>query len=159
VTKQIAYRLIVIMACVTTGTCYGQRADTTIHKRHYSACTYYPGAYDRIQFENNEPKILFSLGNYEDTLKTGHWLYFFPTGLLLAEGNYEKGVKTGKWKYYLGNGNCNIVTFYAKYPSGERICFGPGNSPQIHDTRAAKTYTVNLINGSQSSCWPTVILD
>jgi hypothetical protein len=148
-----------ILVCVVTGTCYAQRADTTIHKRHYSACAYYPGAYERIQFESDEPKILFSLGNYDDTLKTGYWLYFFPTGILLAEGNYEKGVKTGKWKYYSGNGNCNIVTFYAKYPSSERIYFGPGNSPQIHDTRVTKTYTTTFMNGLRPPGPPTVILD
>lgn len=153
------YKAIMTLLVVSTGVCRGQQIDTTIHKRHYSASSYYPGTYDRIQFDNNEPKILFSLGNYEDTLKIGHWLYFYPSGTLLAEGNYEKGVKNGKWNYYAGNGNYKVVTFSTKYPSAERICFGPGNSPQIHDKRVTKTYTVNLINGSQSSCWPTIILD
>jgi hypothetical protein len=152
------YRIIALL-CLVASTCSAQRADTIIHKRHYSACSYYPATYDRIQFDSEEAKILFSLGNYEDTLKTGHWLYFFPTGLLLAEGNYEKGVKAGKWKYYSGNGNCNIVTFYAKYPSSERICFGPGNSPQIHDTRATKIYTTTFINGIRPPGPPTVMLD
>lgn len=151
--------LLVFFVCVLANLCYGQKADTVIHKQHYSFCSYYPGIYDRIGLETDGPKTLFCLGNYQDTLKTGHWLYFFPSGKLLAQGNYEKGIKTGKWKYYSASGSGSVVKFYEKYPSIEKISFGPGNAPLIYDLRIDETYSIDLINGMQRASQPVKMLD
>jgi hypothetical protein len=150
---------ILILLCVAANLCYSQRADTTIHKQHYSFCSFYPGMYDRIGLETDEPKTLFCLGNYEDNLKTGHWLYFFPSGQLLAQGNYENGIKTGKWKYCSASGSCSVVEFYAKYPSIEKISFGPGNAPLIYDLRIDEKYSKDLINGMHRASQPVRMLD
>jgi hypothetical protein len=155
--------IIGLLAC-NIDLCYSQRADTTIHKRHYSFCSYYPGIYDHIGLETQEPKILFCLGNYQETLKTGHWLYFFPGGQLLAQGNYEKGIKTGKWKYYLVNENQrSVIKFNMRCPSGESISFGPGMAPKIQDTFRylwrGKTCERLLINGMPPPSPITRILD
>ena len=120
--------------------CYGQHADTTIHKRHYSVCCYYPGMYERIGLETDEPKILFSLGNYQDTVKAGHWLDFFASGQLLAEGDSDKGIKQGNWKYYSGNGDYSVVKFSAKIPTIERIHFTASSYAEIYDYLPADTH-------------------
>lgn len=147
-----------LFLCLTRALTYSQE-DTIIQKRHYTAFGYYPGAYERLELETDEPKTLFFLGNYESNLKTGHWLYFFPTGLLLAEGEYDKGVKTGKWTYYSIKQKRSVVMFSAKYPAVEKICFGPGNSPLIYDVRIAEKYPKHLVNGLRIPQEPTIQLD
>lgn len=140
---------------VVAQVCCAQKADTTVHKRHYSFCSYYPGIYDRIGLETDEPKILFCLGNYQDTLKTGHWLYFFSSGKLMAQGDYEKGIKTGKWNYYSGNGDYSVVIFSSKTPTTEQIRFETSRYAAIYDYFHTKGQQNYLLNGK----FPSVCCD
>src|SRR6185312_6163636 len=66
--------------------------DTVVNGHRYTYVEYYP---------NGKVKML---GNKNDTLKTGKWVYYKNDGTVLAKGNYKEGYKYGKWVYtdYMG---------------------------------------------------------
>lgn len=67
---------------------FGQhRQDTVVNKDHYNFIDYYPNGHLKI------------LGNYQDTIKHGQWVYFKLDGQKLAVGQYKIGHKI-KVVYY-----------------------------------------------------------
>lgn len=150
----------IILLCVTAGICYAQPKDTLIHKRHYTARAYYSDFTDDVKLGAIGPESLFYLGNYENGLKTGHWRYYYPTGLVLAEGHYEKGAKAGKWKYYDTSGAIHhMVGFSPKDTSTEKIIVNPTGFPELHDYIHTKNVQYHLVNGRRPPGQPTLILD
>lgn len=150
----------IILLCLITSICYAQSADTVIHKRHYTARAYYSDFTDDLKLETAGPESLFYLGNYENGLKTGHWRYYYPTGLVLAEGHYEQGAKAGKWKYFDTNGEIHhIVGFSAKDTSTEKATVNAVGFPELHDYIHTKNAQYHLVNGRRPPGPPTVILD
>ena len=79
------YTLIIILSLF----CFVTKAqtDTIINKIIYNHVEYY------------QPTKIKSIGNIKDSLKTGKWTYFKPSGKILAKGEYMNGEKIGKWKY------------------------------------------------------------
>ncbi len=58
-----------------------QTKDIIYYKRHYNYCKYYHSESARMrQVELDNENKLFCLGNYVDSLKNGHWIYFYSSG-------------------------------------------------------------------------------
>lgn len=62
--------------------------DTIVNGKFYSFISYYDNG-----------KIM-ALGSYNDTLKSGDWIYFTRNGAKIAFGIYQDDSKFGTWTYY-----------------------------------------------------------
>jgi antitoxin component YwqK of YwqJK toxin-antitoxin module len=128
-----------------------QQVDTVYHKKHFNFIRYYPSGSARVLDypEGNDRKVL-CFGNYTDSLMNGEWIYFYPTGMVLARGNYKNGLKRGKWRYYSSSVE-EIVIYKKGAIATDMIIFDNEGYPQVIDKiYHAKTnsYT-ELINGRQ----------
>lgn len=150
----------IILLCLVADIGYAQSTDIVIHKRHYTARAYYSDFTDDLKLGTAGPETILYLGNYENGLKTGHWRYYYPTGLVLAEGYYEKGVKAGKWKYYDTNGAIHhIIRFSTKEISTEKVVVNAMGFPELYDYIHTNNTEYHLVNGRRPPSPHTVILD
>ncbi|MES2514458.1 MAG: hypothetical protein V4580_09945 [Bacteroidota bacterium] len=138
-----------------------QQVDTVYHKKHFNFVRYYPSGSARILDypEGSESKVL-CFGNYTDSLMNGEWIYFYPTGTVLAHGKYKEGFKRGKWKYY-SSAVEEIVIYKKGVIVTDMIAFDTEGYPQVIDKiyhSKTKTYT-ELFNGKQKPMSRVYFLD
>ena len=86
--KQFYLLFTVLIAFISNVDGQTHNFDTIIEGKFYSFVDYY-----------NNGRIK-TLGNYNDTIKTGDWIYFTRKGDKLAFGLYQDNHKIGNWTYY-----------------------------------------------------------
>src|SRR5262245_25355742 len=91
--------------------CCQIKTDTIVNHKKYTFKGYYPSRNQRENQLSDEKPILLYIGNYENGLKTGNWIYFNQKGETFAQGSYSKGKKIKKWKYYSSSGSCRILDY------------------------------------------------
>ncbi len=82
------------------------KRGTTIRKLHYKN-----GRLDKsveLFFYSGEKKLI---GNFEEGLKVGEWLYFNEKGKVIKKGKFEKGKPVGVWKVYDAKGKKELVVY------------------------------------------------
>lgn len=91
-----------------------------------------------------DTRFIHSLGNYKDaqnTIRTGHWIYYYPNTVVSAKGNYDSnGKKTGDWKYYYDNG---VLKEVESYNAGKSE-----GTYKLYYPNGAIKYSCTMANGS-----------
>jgi len=49
--------------------------------------------------------IVSIMGNVEDNMNIGEWIYFYPNGQLESKGKFNNDLPEGRWNWYYPNGN------------------------------------------------------
>lgn len=68
------------------------------------------GDVKRYTVEYDENGGIYSIGNTENEMKEGYWVYFWSHGGFRSEGLFENDKKSGLWKYYAWEGNLDFST-------------------------------------------------
>ena len=87
-------------------------------------------------------KSYYSLGNYENSLKHGRWIYFYPDGQVYAKGHYKKGKKKGRWTY-----GGYTVRYPGSWKVTDKVSLDDKGMICIRDTIKQGTKTYYSING------------
>lgn len=109
-----------------------KQKDTVIngYKIRYNFFDVYANPTD---LDNAHP--LLSIGTIKnDSVKTGTWYFFYPSGKLLAKGKYIDGYKKGTWTYYPRKKDRVKVKWSKKHQLKSEIVFDNNNDPVIRET-------------------------
>lgn len=128
------YIILLFTICLSFDKVVSQTQDKIYNKRHYNYCKYYYSESARMQQNEleNENK-LFCLGNYADSTKDGHWIYFYSSGKPFASGYYKNGYKIGNWKIYSAE-TTKTIKYTKKQKVKDCAYVDKYGKPEITDT-------------------------
>jgi hypothetical protein len=152
-----------IVLLFTIGLSFGkiaaQSKDKTYNKRHYNYYKYYYSESARMkQVELDNENKLFCLGNYVDSVKNGHWIYFYSSGKPFASGYYKNGYKIGNWKIYSAE-YVRTIKYTKKQMVKDCAYVDKNGKPEITDTIHFHNGMVIKKIGQQNAHMPTRWLD
>jgi antitoxin component YwqK of YwqJK toxin-antitoxin module len=131
--KQNTFILIIVF-CASFVNLFSQSLIISYDHKEYNFKKYYYSESARMGAKEleDENKIL-CYGNYNDTLKSGNWIYFYPSGKPFGIGKYKNGFKIGKWKYFYAN-SIETRTYLKKHQVKDNIFIDQYGKPEMTDT-------------------------
>ena len=112
------------------------------HKIGYNSYELYSNPTD---LDNKHP--LLCIGHVKnDSVRTGTWYFFYPSGKLLAKGKYVDGYKKGIWTYYPRKNESCKVKWTKAHQLKTEIIFDHNNDPVIKDVTGRG---LELFNGRE----------
>lgn len=111
---------IILFLLICSAFCCFAEKDTIVNRKHYDHVEYYPDGKLKV------------LGNHNDSLKNGNWIYFKKDGERLAYGKYRKGLKKGKWIYYHKKGR--TIINWRNHKPNEKIDLDENGELVIYDS-------------------------
>lgn len=126
--------------------------DTVLYGRNIRF-NYYTHYGNPLSLKRQQPVLCIGIMK-TDSIRTGNWYFFYPSGKLLAYGKYENGLKKGTWTYYSNKGTGTKVNWNKTSFATSKIIFDDKNDPVICDITGNN---LELFNGKPRNTHVPVI--